>query len=94
MNLNGYGRTLSCFNLRPYPGMCLEGLRKIHRDLSKDSRFPSRDFNPNIPTEHKARVVLIGTSSCHGLLDAHDTSDTPRYAYARFAIDKLEVGLL
>jgi hypothetical protein len=33
-------------NIRHYPGICLEGLRKTMRNLSQDSRFQGRDLNP------------------------------------------------
>jgi hypothetical protein len=35
--------------LRPYPSICLEGLRKTMKYLSQDSRSPDRDLNPGLP---------------------------------------------
>jgi hypothetical protein len=43
MSWKGYGRKLSWPNLRYYPGICLEGLRKTKKNLSQDSRSPGRD---------------------------------------------------
>jgi hypothetical protein len=44
--MEGSGRSLI---LRYYPGIFLEGPRKITRNLSRDSRFAGRDLNPGPP---------------------------------------------
>jgi hypothetical protein len=36
-------------NLRYYPGICLEGLRKITNNISQDSLSPGRDLNLGPP---------------------------------------------
>jgi hypothetical protein len=38
-NWKGFGRKLSWLNLRYHPGIRLEGLRKIARNLNQDSRL-------------------------------------------------------
>jgi hypothetical protein len=43
-------------NLRYYPGICLEGLSKMMRNISQDSRSPERDLNSGSP-EYEARVL-------------------------------------
>jgi hypothetical protein len=40
------GRTRSWPNLRYYPGIYLEGLRKTTKTLSHYSRYPVKDRNP------------------------------------------------
>jgi hypothetical protein len=49
----GSGRGLI---LSRYPGICLEGPRKITKTLSKDSRSHGRDLNPG-PTEYETTVL-------------------------------------
>jgi hypothetical protein len=44
--MEGSGRSLT------YSGICLEGLRKINKNLSQDYQSPSRDLNP-IPPENE-----------------------------------------
>jgi hypothetical protein len=43
MNWKEYGRKLSWPNLRYYPGICLEGLKKT-KNLSEESQYPGRDL--------------------------------------------------
>jgi hypothetical protein len=43
-------------NLRYYPGICPEGLRKNTKTLSQDSRSPGRNLNPG-PSESEAGVL-------------------------------------
>jgi hypothetical protein len=45
--------------LRFYPSICLEGLRKPMKDLSEDSRCPGRDLN-RTPTENEVSSNLVG----------------------------------
>jgi hypothetical protein len=58
MNLKGYARKLSPPNLRSYPGICLEGLRKTTKTLIQDSRSQGRDLNP-VPPEYEAGLLTI-----------------------------------
>jgi hypothetical protein len=58
MNWKGCGRKRSWLNLRYYPGICVEGLRKTMKNLSQDSRSPGRDLNPGHP-EYEAGVLTI-----------------------------------
>jgi hypothetical protein len=37
-------------------GICLEGLRKTTKNLSQDSRYTARDFNPG-PPEYGAEML-------------------------------------
>jgi hypothetical protein len=43
MNLKGCERELWWHNLRYYPGIYLEGLKKTTRNLSQDGRYPGRN---------------------------------------------------
>jgi hypothetical protein len=45
-------------NLRYYPNICLEGLRKTTQNLSQDSWSLSQDFNL-VPPKYKAGVLTI-----------------------------------
>jgi hypothetical protein len=56
MNRKGYGRKQSWHNLRYYPGICLEGLRKAMETLSQDSHSPGEDLNLG-PPEYEANVL-------------------------------------
>jgi hypothetical protein len=53
MNLKGYGRKRSWPNLKYYPGISLEGLRKTTENLSQDNLSPGRDLNSG-PLEYEA----------------------------------------
>jgi hypothetical protein len=44
--------------LRRYPGICLEGPRKITKDLNHDSSSPGRDLNP-VHTKHEMGVCFV-----------------------------------
>jgi hypothetical protein len=57
-DLEGSGRSLI---LRNYPGIRLEELRKTAKNLSQDSRSPSRDLHPGL-TEYKASVKRSTTT--------------------------------
>jgi hypothetical protein len=48
-NSKGYGRKRSWSNLRYYPGLCLEGLRKITKSLSQNIRSSDRDLKTGLP---------------------------------------------
>jgi hypothetical protein len=48
-NWKGCGRNRSWPNLRYYPSIFLERLRKTAKGHSQDSRFPGRDMNPGPP---------------------------------------------
>jgi hypothetical protein len=56
MNWKGCGRKRSCPDLRYYPVICLEGLRKTTKNLSQDRRSLGRDLNPG-PPEYEAGVL-------------------------------------
>jgi hypothetical protein len=55
MNWKGCGRKRLWPNLRSYPGICLEGLRKIHIERSQDVRSAGVDLNLG-PHEYEAGV--------------------------------------
>jgi hypothetical protein len=52
----GCGRKRSWPNYRYYPGICLEGLRTIMKNIRQDSRSPGQDLNPGLP-EYEAGVL-------------------------------------
>jgi hypothetical protein len=56
INYTECARKLLWPNVRYYPGTGLEGLRKITKNLSHDSRSPGRVFNPR-PPEYEAGVL-------------------------------------
>jgi hypothetical protein len=56
MNWKGCGKKRSWPNLRYYPSICLEGLRKTTKNLSQDTRSPVRDLNPG-PPEYEEGVL-------------------------------------
>jgi hypothetical protein len=43
--------------LRYYPGICLEGLWKTTKNVSRYSRSPGRDLNPG-PSKYEVGVLL------------------------------------
>lgn len=45
----GFGKKQLWPYLRYYPGICVEGVRKNHANLSQDSRSPGHDLNPEPP---------------------------------------------
>jgi hypothetical protein len=49
MNWKGFGSKRSWPNLRYYPSLCRDGLRKITKNLTQDSRSPCRYLNPGPP---------------------------------------------
>jgi hypothetical protein len=58
MNWKGYGRKWAWPNLRYYPGICLEGLRKATKNASQNNRSAGRDLNPGPPV-YEAEVLII-----------------------------------
>jgi hypothetical protein len=56
MNQNGRGRKWSWPNLRYYPKICLEGLRKATNNLSQGSWSPSQDLILR-PPKYEAGVI-------------------------------------
>jgi hypothetical protein len=58
MNLKGLEGSGCGLILRCYTSICLEGLRKITKKLSQDSRSPVRDLNPG-PRKYEAEVLTI-----------------------------------
>jgi hypothetical protein len=55
LNCKGFGRKRSWPNLRHYPGILVEGLREIIKNLSEDSRSQDRELNLR-PPEYEAGV--------------------------------------
>jgi hypothetical protein len=53
MNWKGCGRKWLWSNLRFYPGICPEGLRKTTEKFDQDSQSLRRDLNPG-PPKYKA----------------------------------------
>jgi hypothetical protein len=49
INWKEYGMKRSCFNLRYYPDICRQGLRRNKKSLSQDTRSSRRDLNPGSP---------------------------------------------
>jgi hypothetical protein len=56
MNWKGFVRKWLRTNLRYYPGIRLEGAEENYENLSQDSRYPGRYFNPR-PPEYEAGVL-------------------------------------
>jgi hypothetical protein len=56
MNWKEFGRKLSWRDLRHYPGICFEGLRKPTTNICQDGRSPGRDLNPG-PPDYEAVVL-------------------------------------
>jgi hypothetical protein len=56
MKWKGWERKLSWPNLKYYPGICLEGLRKTTKNIGQDSRSPGPDLNSG-PPEYEAGVL-------------------------------------
>jgi hypothetical protein len=56
--LEKIGRELSCLNLKYYPGIFLEALKKTTENSSQESQRPDRDFNL-APPEYDSRVLLL-----------------------------------
>jgi hypothetical protein len=57
INWNGCGSGRGLI-LRYYPGIVVESLRKITKNLSQDSRSPGRDLNPG-PPEYESEVLAF-----------------------------------
>jgi hypothetical protein len=64
MNPKGCGRKWSWPNLRYYPAICLEGLRKTTKKLSQDWQFPGWDLNPG-PPEHETGALTARPRHYH-----------------------------
>jgi hypothetical protein len=62
MNWKGCGRMRPRPNLRYYPSICMEGLRKTTKNLSQNSRCPGRDLNSWSP-EYKEGVLVIHSTT-------------------------------
>jgi hypothetical protein len=56
MNCKGFERKRAWSNLRYYPGIRLEGLRKITKNLNTDSWSSGQHLNP-VPPEYEAGVL-------------------------------------
>jgi hypothetical protein len=56
MNWKGFSRKISWPNLRYYPGICLEGLKKRRKTSIRITGRRSRDLNPG-PPEYDAGVL-------------------------------------
>jgi hypothetical protein len=57
MNWKGHGRKRSWPNLKLYPVVCLEGLRKPTKNLSQYSPYPDRSLNLG-PLEYESAVFV------------------------------------
>jgi hypothetical protein len=66
MKWQGYGRKRSWPDLRYYPGIFVEGLRKTTKNLSQESRSLSRDLNSG-PADYVSRSVKRWTTTFGGL---------------------------
>jgi hypothetical protein len=53
--------------LRYCLGICLEGLRKATKNLSKDTLSPGRDLNPELPEYEAGVLTTRQRRSVHGL---------------------------
>jgi hypothetical protein len=60
MKWKGYGRKWTWPNLRYFPGVCMERMREITKNLSQDSRSPGEDLNPG-PHKYEKGVVTVQT---------------------------------
>jgi hypothetical protein len=58
MNWKESGRKQSWPNVRYYPGMYLEGLRKDLKNFGQASWSPTQDLNPELPT-YETGVLII-----------------------------------
>jgi hypothetical protein len=56
MNCKGFRRRQSWPDLRYFPGIYLDGLRKTTKNLSQDILSPGRDLNPGL-TEYESEVL-------------------------------------
>jgi hypothetical protein len=84
-DVEGSGRGLI---LEHYPSICLEGLRKIIRNLSQDSCSPGQDLKPG-PPEYEAGVLTRSSAkfgrNCHTdkLHNDDYTSDHDEHVFLR-----------
>jgi hypothetical protein len=62
MNWKGYGRVWSWPNLRYYPSIFLEVVRRILKNSSEDSRSAGQDLNLE-PTKYEAEVLAVAWHS-------------------------------
>jgi hypothetical protein len=58
MNGERFGRKRLSSNLKHYPGICLEGLRRTTKNLNQYSWSPGRDLKQGHP-EYEAGMSLI-----------------------------------
>jgi hypothetical protein len=73
MNWKRCGIKRSWPNLRRYPGICVEGLRKTTTNLSQDSRSPGRDLNPGPPEYEGVLTTRPGRSVVTGCDEKRET---------------------
>jgi hypothetical protein len=92
--LESIGRKQSWPNLRYYPGICVEKLRKTIKNLSQDSWSLSRDLNSGLP-EYKANAtfskVLCRKMHCH---EAKSTSPANNLVSFNKCIPKFQGSML
>jgi hypothetical protein len=69
MNWKGFERKQSWPNLRYNPGICLDGLRKTKKDLSKDSWYLGWDFTQGPP---KCEAGVLTTQSQRSVTDVEN----------------------
>jgi hypothetical protein len=63
--------------LRYYPGICLEGLRKITKNLSQDNQCQGTDMNPG-PSEHE---VGVSTTRRHSVSSSQNANKIGQMLY-------------
>jgi hypothetical protein len=61
MNWRENGRKRLYSNLKQYPGICVDGLRKSTEKLNYNSRDPGRDPNFRIPDYETGVLNLLAT---------------------------------
>jgi hypothetical protein len=63
MNGKTYGRKRPWPNLKCYPGIFLDGLRKTTKNLSQDSRSAGRDLKPGPPEYQVGALCYQGSTA-------------------------------
>jgi hypothetical protein len=76
MTCKGYGSKRSRHNLRYYPRICVEVLRKTTKNLIRDVWFLGRDLNPG-PPEHGTGVVTTSVARSSSMLSDTTLTELP-----------------
>jgi hypothetical protein len=61
INFKQSGRKRTCPNLRCYPGICLEELRKTTKNLSQDSKSSGRYLTPGPPKYEAVELFMLNS---------------------------------